>query len=126
MKDEGYPDTEPDIAGAFARRHDNSLFVDETKDGFVLAKNDDGSFSVSNTTGKIHEVLVTRDTAVYVDLTFIHIDEAASERKLVQDLRPGSIDEVGDLSFVRAWGEMRGDRLIASMVVYTRPPVIHR
>ncbi|MBN1658323.1 MAG: hypothetical protein JXA93_07985 [Anaerolineae bacterium] len=126
VRAEEYPDVEPDVAGAFARRYDNSLFVDETKGGFVLARNDDGSFSVTNATGKIHEVVVTRDTSLYVDLTFTKIDAALSDGKLYQELRPGSIEEVGELSFVRAWGEKRGDRLIASVVVYTRPPVLSR
>jgi hypothetical protein len=120
------PASEPDVAGAFAHRHDNSLFVDETKDGFVIAKNDDGSFSVTNTTGQTHEVVVTGETAVYVDVTQENIDEAASDGKLNQKLKAGSIEEIGDLSYIQAWGERRGDRLIASVLVYTRPPVISR
>jgi len=30
------------------------------------------------------------------------------------------------MSFVQAWGEMHGDRLIASVLLYNRPPVIAR
>jgi hypothetical protein len=123
---EEYPDSEPDVAGAFARRQDNSLFVNETEDGFVLTRNDEGVFSVANATGQIHEVVVTGETAVYVDVTNDNIDEAVSDGKLYQKLRAGSIEEIGDLSYVRAWGEMRGDRLVASALIYTRPPVINR
>ena len=120
------PAAEPDVAGAFARRQDNSLFVNETEGGFMISQNDTGSFSVTNATGQIHEVVITGDTAVYVDVTIDKIDEALAEGKIVQKLKAGSIEEIGDLSYVRAWGEMRGDRLIASVLVYTRPPVISR
>lgn len=120
------PASEPDVAGAFAQRQDNSLFVNETQDGFMITKNDTGSFSVINTTGRIHEIVVTGGTAVYVDVTTNNIDEALSDGKLYQKLKAGSIEEIGDLSYVRAWGEMRGDRLIANVLVYTCPPVISR
>lgn len=123
---EEYPDSTPDVAGAFARRLDNSIFVNETEGGFMLAKDEDGSFSVANATDKVSEVVVTGETVVYVDVTHDSIDEALSDGKLYQKLDPGSVEEIGELSYVRAWGEMRGDRLVASVLVYDRPPVISR
>jgi hypothetical protein len=121
-----YPDSEPAVAGAFVRRQDNSLFINETEGGFVIGKNEEGDFSVTNSTGQIDEVVVTGETAVYVNVTFDNIDQALADSKLYQKLDPGSVDEIGDLSFVQAWGEMRDDRLIASVLIYTRPPVISR
>jgi len=123
---EEVPEADPDVAGAFSRRQDNSLFIDKTKDGFAVARNEDGSFSVTNATGQIVEVVVTGQTALYVDTTLQNAEAAISDGKLYQQLSPGSIDEIGELSFVRSWGEMRGDRLIASVVVYTRAPVLQR
>lgn len=126
VRSEQLPEESPDVAGVYERMQDNSIFINETEGGFVLARDDDGSFRVSNATGKISEVVVTAETAVYVDITFDAIDEALSDGKLYQKLQPGSVEEIGELSFVRAWGEMRGDRLIAAMLVYNRPPVIQR
>jgi hypothetical protein len=126
VKAEEMPDKPPDVVGAFVRRQDNSIFVDETDGSFVIAPNDDGSFSVANATGKISEVVVTAETVVYADLTLEALDEAVAEGVLHQELEPGTVEEIGDLSFVRAWGEMRGDRLLASVLLYTRPPVISR
>ena len=120
------PTSDPDVAGAYARRQDNSIFVNETQDGFRISQDDSGSYSIVNTTGQIHEVVVTGETGVYVDTTNEKIDEALSDGKLYQKLSAGSIEEIGDLSYVRAWGERRGDRLIASVLIYTRPPVINR
>lgn len=123
---EEYPDSDPEVLGAFSRRQDNSLFIDKTKDGFTITRNEDGSMSVANATGEIVEVVVTGQTVLYVDSTFENPEAAMSDGKLYQQLGPGSIDEIGELSFVRAWGEMRGDRLIAATVVYSRAPVLSR
>ena len=126
VRAEECPDEDPDVAGAFHRRQDNSLFVNETKDGFRISQDENGSFAITNATGKIHEVVVTGETAVYVDSTNEQLDEAMSDGKLYQKLDSGTIEEIADLSYVRAWGEMRGDRLIASVLIYTRPPVLNR
>jgi len=120
------PGTEPDVVGAYVRRQDNSIYINETEGGFVLAKGDDDSFSVANVTGKIIEVVVSTETRVYVDGTYDDVDASLIDGKLYQQLKPGSAEEVGELSFVRAWGEMRGDRLISSVLVYNPPPVIRR
>jgi hypothetical protein len=120
------PAEDPDVAGAFARREDNSFFVNETEGGFVLAKGEDGSLSVTNTTGKVSEVVVTGETLVLVDTTLDDMDASLVDGKCYQQVAPGSVEEIGELSFVRAWGEKRGDRLIASVLLYSRPPVISR
>jgi len=126
VRAEELPEEPADVVGAFERRQDNSIFVDENDGSFVIAQNDDGTWSAANTTGKISEVVVTTATDVYVDLTMETLDQAAAEGVLRQILEPGTVEEIGDLSFVRAWGEMRGDRLVASLLVYTRPPVLRR
>jgi hypothetical protein len=120
------PPEDPTVAGAFAEREDNCFFVNETEGGFVLAKSEDGSLSVTNTTGKMTEIVVTGETLVRVDTTLENMDQALSDGKCYQKVAPGSVEEIGELSFVRAWGEMRGDRLIASVLLYSRPPVISR
>ncbi len=126
VRAEELPEEPPDVAGAYERRQDNSIFVNETDGGFALGKDDDGTLSVTNATGKISEVVVTAETDVYVDLSMETLDEAVADGVLRQTLEPGSIEEIGDLSFVRAWGEIRGDRLVASLLVYNRPPVLRR
>lgn len=126
VKAEEEPEEPPDVVGVYVRRQDNSIFVDETDGGFTLASNEDGTLSVTNATGKISEIVVTTETIVNVDLTLEHLDEAIAEGVLRQKLEPGTVEEIGDLSFVRAWGEMRGDRLVAGVLAYTPPPVISR
>jgi hypothetical protein len=120
------PDDAPDVAGVFEGRRDNSIFVNETEGGFILSQGEDGSISVTNATGRISEVVVTGETAVHVDETNEKLDAALSGGKIYQKLGPGSVEEIGELSYVRAWGTKRGDRLIASVLLYNRPPVIGR
>jgi hypothetical protein len=126
VRAEELPEEPPDVAGVFARRQDNSIFVDETDGGFVLTPDDDGSLSVANATGKISEIVVTAETVVYANLTLEKLEEATAEGVLYQRLEPGDVEEIGELSFVQAWGDMRADRLSASVLLYTRPPVISR
>ena len=126
VKAEELPEESPDVVGVFERRQDNSIFVDETDGGFVLSPNDDGTLSVANATGKISEIVVTAETVVYVNLTLDALDEAAVEGVLHQKVEAGTVEEIGELSFVQAWGEMHGDRLVASVLLYARPPVISR
>ena len=126
VRAEESPTADPDVAGAFDQRQDNSIFVNETQDGFRISQDESGSFAITNTTGQIHEVVVTGETEVYVDSTNEQIDEAISDGKLYQKLGPGTLEEMADLSYIRAWGEKRGDRLIASVLIYTRPPVVNR
>jgi len=126
IKADELPEESPDVAGVFERRQDNSIFVDETDGGFVLAPNEDGTLSVANATGKISEIVVTAETVVYANLTLDSLDEAAASGILRQQIELGTVEEIGELSFVQAWGEMRGDRLLASVLLYARPPVISR
>ena len=126
VRAEEVPEESADVVGAFSRRQDNSIFVDENDGSFAFAQNEDGTWSAANTTGKISEVVVTTETAVYVDRTVETLDEAVAEGVLRQILEPGTVEEIGELSFVRAWGEMRGDRLVAGLLLYTRPPVLSR
>jgi hypothetical protein len=121
------PISSPDVSGAYERRQDNSFFIDETEGGFFLSKNDDGTISVANATGNIREVVVTHDTLVYVDVTLEDIDDpVAADGKVYQTVRPGTVEEIGELSWVVAWGETRGDRLIADLLLYRRPPVLNK
>jgi len=126
VRAEEVPEEPADVVGAFERRQDNSIFVDENDGSFVIDRNEDGTWSAANTTGKISEVVVTTETEVYVDRTMETLDEAVAEGVLRQILEPGTVEEIGELSFVRAWGEMRGDRLLARVLLYTRPPVLRR
>jgi hypothetical protein len=120
------PDESPDVTGFFARREDNSIFVNEaTGGGFRISIDEDGSIS-TNAGDKETEVVVTNETRVYVDVTAEIFDESFEGDTVQQKLKPGTVEEIDEYSIVMAWGDKRGDRVIASLLVYTKPPVIRR
>jgi hypothetical protein len=120
------PDERPDALGFFARREDNSVFISETTgEGMMIAMGDDGSVS-TNASDKETEVVVTSDTLIYVDATAENIDESQDGGVVKQTLKPGLVDEIGQYSAVMVWGEKRGDRVVARVLLYTPPPVIER
>jgi hypothetical protein len=120
------PDESADVTGFFARREDNSVFVNEaTGGGFRISIDEEGSVS-TNAGDEETEVVVTNETLVYVDVTAESFDESFQGDTVHQKLEPGTVEEIGEYSIVMAWGEKRGDRVMARLLVYTNPPVIRR
>ncbi|MBN1314633.1 MAG: hypothetical protein JXA42_04170 [Anaerolineales bacterium] len=122
---EELPDKEPDVIGFFSHWEDNSLYVNESDGGAFIVAAEDGEIS-TNAGSKETEVVLTKETIVYRDATFDNLDASSSGGEFKQILKPGSVDEIGEMSPVLAWGEKRGDRLVAKVLVYNRPPVISR
>ena len=117
------PATAPDVRGLFASHKDNSIFVTQG-DHFMTTVNKDGSVSIQ-TDGNSQqiEIVVTTDTTIYKDVTQPPDVKTASSSngKMQQQVTPGSLDEIGTNSFLSAWGDRRGDRLIAKVLVYSQP-----
>jgi hypothetical protein len=118
------PDRPSEASGIFLRRQDDSIFVGtggieldvEVKDGSepVISLSSDGPEV---------EVIVTRDTAIYSDETDIHGDGLTSresgEKTIQQVIKlADSLDEVGPNTELQVWGERRGDRVVAEVLVY--------
>jgi hypothetical protein len=75
------------------------------------------------------EVVVTTQTTLYEDTTQRPEQLAKgvpppADGKLQQKVAAGSLDRIGTNSVIWAWGERHGDRLIATLVVYTPAEVI--
>ncbi len=119
------PATPPDVSGLFAERKDNSVFVTVGNE-FGVSIDDDGTVhTLTNGNGQKLEVVVTSETSLYKDVTDMSFngDSPNNPDKIQQKVAPGSLDELGQNSFVTAWGEQRGDRLIAKVLLYS-PPMI--
>lgn len=125
------PPSQPEAAGIFVRREDNSIFIG-TGEIMVQMEVDPAtgqSKMDSSYSGPVLEVVVGRDTAIYRDETdFPSPDQAnpADGKVVVQQVvQPvDSLNELGkiaDNTEFQAWGERRGDRIVAQVVVY-RPP----
>lgn len=131
---EELPDSPPDVIGAFARREDNSIFVNEASGGGIAvsvsesgADTAGGGIAVSGSgadtaDGRQIEIVVANETLVYKDVTAE--SGPPSGGTIRQQVEPGSIDGIGENSVLVAWGERRGDRLVARVLVYSEPMMI--
>ena len=118
------PQRPPDSMGVFSRREDNRIFVSSSGQGVMIMVDSGG---VSDPDATEVEVVVTSETTVYEDVTQESFGGGPpSGETIEQKLEPGQVEEIGESSIVMAWGEKRGERLVADILVYTGPPVIVR
>jgi hypothetical protein len=110
------PSAPADVRGLYVRREDNSLFVGT---GEIMLNIRDGEV-ISDYDGPEVEVVVTHDTAVFRDKTQYGTDEA-EDGKIQQVVKPGSVEEIGKPSLISVWGQERGSRLFAEVLVYKIP-----
>jgi hypothetical protein len=119
------PDRPAEAAGVFVRRQDNSIFVGTGNielDVEVNGNTGERTVSLSHS-GPEMEVVVTRDTIIYREETEISPDSSGSrksgEMTIQQVIKPAdSLEEVGENSELQVWGERRGDRVVAEVLVY--------
>ncbi len=121
------PSAAPDVRGLFSERKDNSIFV-MIGDKFMVQVDKNGTVKTqTDGNGEKLEVVVTSDTTIYKDVTQPPGSDASpSGGKVQQQVAKGSLDEIGSNSFVSAWGERRGDRLIAKVLLYSQPMMFKR
>jgi hypothetical protein len=108
------PATAPDVAGLYVRREDNRLFLGT---GSLSAVKVEGVWQYQHD-GPVVEIVTTHDTQVYRDDTLQQIGEEPPSDPLQQVLTPSIVDEIDGRCAVSAWGERRGDRLVAEVVVF--------
>ncbi len=119
------PEAAPDVTGLFAERKDNSIFVTLGSGKFTVQPGKDGTVNIqTDGNGQKVEVVVTGETAVYKDVTQMPGPDALpGDGKVQQKVAPGSLDELSKNSIISVWGERRGDRVIATILLYKQPMV---
>jgi hypothetical protein len=114
------PPRDPDAQGVTLRRADNSLIIGTNFSKYQRNKNDDAGevWHEIAFDGKPveKEIVVTRDTIIYGDAT--DMNAQAVNGKIQQIVRPGALDDIRKDAFLRVWGESRGDRIVAEVVLY--------
>jgi hypothetical protein len=99
----------PFYGGLFNHRQDQSIFVDLGKSGEESTV----------------EVVVTTQTVIYSDVTERQYNGRVPNGATVQQvLEPGSLDKIGEGSFITVWGRKTGDCIIADVLVYTPPEIL--
>jgi hypothetical protein len=118
----GLPDEKPTAVGLFAERKDNSIYVTLGTEFAVRVDRNGNVDTQTNGNGDKLEVVVTGNTTIYKSVTPDDVPPGGG--KVQQQLVPGSLDEIGSNSVVSAWGERRGDRLIATILLYEQPMIL--
>jgi hypothetical protein len=119
------PDEPKEVSGVFASREDNSIIVGTGSIELRVEVNQDETGAIQrdvslSANGPEVEVIVTHDTILYREET----EDPASGRKggeytVTQVLSPvDNLEELGKNTEVLVWGERRGDRVIADILVY--------
>jgi hypothetical protein len=122
---EELPAGSPDVIGLFMQRQDNSLFIQSGETTLNIKRDAQGNVELGTyADGSQVEVVVTRETLMYQDVTFAQYNGGATSGSLPQVLKPGALDEVGEHSSIQVWGEKRGDRIVAQVIVYTFPAIL--
>ena len=111
------PVPEADLIGVFTQRQDRSIFVATTIQEYSKQEFLDGSKKLTHIfSGPFVEIVTTRNTAVYEDVTNAH--PAPHTQQFVEE---STLEGLGPEALVTAWGTRQGDRLIADVLVYYNP-----
>jgi hypothetical protein len=125
------PAEPPAAAGVVLSRQDNSVIlgtgnIDVRVEVEIDANTGQETRSViPRTDGPELEIIIGPDTVLYRDVTDFEAGMPAEsgERELQQVVRPaGSADEIESQMEMSVWGERRGDRVIAAVVVFGPMP----
>lgn len=115
----------PSEAGGILKRvEDNSYFVGTGSISVNVVSDASGETSSSvDHSGPEIEVVAGRDTRFYVDVTKVDFQASESKEQTIQQElmlveQPETMPENAEL---QAWGEKRGDRVIADVIVYSEP-----
>ncbi|RLC64946.1 MAG: hypothetical protein DRI48_07280 [Chloroflexi bacterium] len=98
------PEEEPDVCGVVTRRDGNSLFLGKGAEPV-------GPEAVYEEPEV--EVVVTHDTEIYRQTIEIDLGAYTTERTL----EPATLDDITNGTHVQVWGEKRGDRVVARVLV---------
>jgi hypothetical protein len=121
------PDEPAAAAGIVLARQDNTLTVGTGNIELRVEVEVDGATgeeqrsAAPSTDGPQVEVVISNDTVLYRDVTDFEANRPAesAERQLQQVVRQvTSADEIQPQMEVQIWGEQRGDRIVAAVVVF--------
>ncbi len=120
---EELPDTQPNEAGMFVERKDNSIFIG-TGEVNVVARAEPGQEPQidSSFSGPKVEVVISSETVVYKDTT--KLDPENPGAQVQQTVELSTIDEMTEQSSITVWGRKAGDRMIADIIVFSTPFMI--
>ncbi|MEW5720801.1 MAG: hypothetical protein AB1817_19405 [Chloroflexota bacterium] len=118
------PQVDAAVKGIFVSRKDSSVLVGTGQVRMMAQQKADGTVSMStNHDGPTVEVVLTHDTQIWRDVTLKQFEgqQPSGETTVQQVIEPGNIDEIAENCNLTVWGERRGDRVTATILMYSLP-----
>lgn len=122
------PQRAQDVMGTIEKIADNSIFVSALNGMETMIMIDEnGNIETDSDAPESDanqvEIVITQDTEIYrevmemLDITDPNAMEELPET-IKQEVELITMEEIGDNGFITAWGQKRGERLIAEVVLY--------
>ena len=117
------PPTQSDAFGIFLRREERGVFIGTGTVTLTARENPSGNVGVTMShDGPVVEIVTTSATLIYRDVTSWP-DNPTPGEKIQQVVEPGTLDDLEQNMGVTVWGQRRGDRIVARVLVYRLPRV---
>lgn len=119
------PERPQDVMGTIEKVADNSIFVNASsglETMFMMDEN--GNIETDSNSPKNEvEIVITQDTEIYQEkMEMIDMSDpnamADMPETIKQKVELITMEEIGDNGLISAWGQKRGERLIAEVVLY--------
>jgi hypothetical protein len=119
------PESEEDAYGFVLRREDDRFLIGTGMPKMELQKNDDGTMNmvVTGTEGPSYEVVVTRDTQLFLDVSdMTALIDGEGGGSMQREVKPlDSLDDIDQDTQLQVWGTKRGERIVADVLVVIQP-----
>jgi hypothetical protein len=115
------PQRPAEAGGIFLRAEDNSYFVGTGSISLnVSVINGERSVAAEHS-GPELEVIVGHDTVFYEDVTELQFEaQESKEQRIQQKIREAEQpDKMPETANITAWGERRGDRVFADIIIFS-------
>ena len=119
------PTTTPEITGLFVERNDNTVIVQTVS----FAAGPGGiaeNAPMEESNGPKVEVVITGETTVYRETTEFSRPIAGQEFSIQQTVEESTLDDLNTQTMITVWGRKTGDRVIADVLLYMNPLLIHK
>ncbi len=123
------PKQTPDMRGQIVSIQNNSIFVAQ-QDKFTVAVKNGVVQQQPTPVGPYTEVVVSKETKIYRDVTMENMPKPSGNSspdnpvEIQQKVEPVDVSGIASGSMVQVWGQRRGDRLIADVLVVSGMAVI--
>ncbi|MCP5100639.1 MAG: hypothetical protein GY943_34250, partial [Chloroflexi bacterium] len=120
---EGLPERPSEVGGVLTKQVDNSYFVGTGSISVSINVVNGVESVATDHSGPEIEVVINRDTIFYQDVTEVEFTASESkEQTLHQEIvEVDQPESISDGSSMQVWGEKRGDRVTAEIIVFSPP-----